>query len=345
MFDAAKGILMMVVVLVHTSDFLYLIAPDTQGNGGLHIYSLVPISMFFMISGYSFHQEKNLGAYIKQQAKYLLLPYALTPLIAIPIRTLLYTAMGRFSPDRITRILWGFLYGATQPIELLGQAVDCVDAMWFLPALFWGGLLHQLFRRIKNPRLAAGCIWGVVLAAMAMPSASTVQVPWLLVQACTSLGYLELGRLAKKYKVLYRRLSPAECIAALVLWGILQRYSGGSLWANVWTFGPLDYLGSGWIVTVLLRVYLQSGFAVARIAEPAAYIGRYSLYFLFVHGLELVVLPWSVAMGGVTAWFGLPYWMNLTALWLARVVVATAGCEVIRHLQRRLYQRKSLRKE
>lgn len=339
MFDVMKGLLMLVVVLSHTNSFVGLVTGSSIG-GYFRTYTVLPIALFFLIAGYSFRPEKDLPAYLRRQARDLLLPYLLMPVVCIPLRAVLYLALGRFSPDRLTRILWAFLYGATQPMELFGQAVDSVDAMWFLPTLFLAGLLHQLLHRLPGRILPSAAIWGIVIAAALFPPVSRLQVPWFLVQACTSLGMLEFGRLLKAYKVLHRPLPWWTLLPAALLLLFLHFHSGSSLWANVWTYGPVDYLGSVFLSVVLLQLYLRSGLAVAEWTQPLAYIGRYSLYFLCIHSAEMIILPWSDKMAAVLYWLPLPIPVVLFLLFAGRVLFAGVGTLLLDKGQRRIARQK-----
>ena len=329
MYDAAKGVLMLLVTLAHTNGFVGQMNGRTDGGGLFKIDTLLPICLFFLIAGYSFRLERDWKAYLKRQAKDLLLPYFLVPVAAALFRAALYAAAGQ-PVSGVSGILLGFLWGACQPMELFGCTLDTVGALWFLPALFFGGLLHQALLRLPSVKIRRALLWGVVLAAACIPSETAVRLPWFLAQSCTCLGYLELGRLLKKTKAFYRPLPVAVQVAmgvlAACLLAVFHRYSGASLWANVWTFGALDYFGSALAAAVLLRFYLQSGLAAARLTQPLATVGRYSLYFLAWHGFELVALPWGGAAAALFASSGLPDWGILLLLWAARSAAAMAGC-------------------
>lgn len=344
MFDVLKGILMLLVTLAHTNGFVGLVAGRTDGGGLFQIYSLPPIVAFFMISGYTSRPECSWTEYLKRQAKGLLIPYFLVPVVSVLFRLVLYSAAGRDTYSWAVSIPLGFLWGATHPMELLSLPVDGVGAMWFLPTLFLGGALHQALMRISRARLRAALLWGIVLVAACVPSELAIRLPWFVVQSCTCLGYLELGRLMKARKLLYIRMRPAGTAAivgtAIVLGVLFHTCSGASLWANVWTFGPLDYFGSALIALVLFRLYLKTGLAVSRLAQPLADIGRSSLHFLTLHGLELVALPWGTYAVELFSAIGLPDWGLLLLIWVIRSGAVLAGCAVIslvqRHLRRHL---------
>ena len=76
------------------------------------------------------------------------------------------------------------------------------------------------------------------------------------------------------------------------------------------------------------------------LAQPLADIGRSSLYFLTLHGLELVALPWGTYAVELFSAIGLPDWGLLLLIWVIRSGAVLAGCAVIslvqRHLRRHL---------
>ena len=337
MFDVFKGILLLLVTLAHTSGFVGLVEGRTDGGGIVRIYGLMPIAAFFMISGYSFRRERSWTGYLKRQVKSLLIPYFMVPVIAILFRLVLYTVMGREVLDWIIGTILGFLWGATQPMELLGLPVATVGAMWFLPTLFLGGVLHQAVMRVANDKGRCLLLWSIVLAGACVPSQVAIRLPWFLTQSCTCLGYLELGRLIKAHKLLHVRVRPviaAVAVGAAALLAVFfQTGSDASLWANIWTYGALDYFGSALIAVVLFRLYLRTGLAAAKLAQPLAYIGRYSLYFLTLHGLELVALPWGNDAAALFSMSGLSGWGLLLLIWSARSVAALLGCAVINRIQ------------
>ena len=347
MFDVLKGILMLLVVLVHQAGFsdrvveLHTAAVLQE----MMRYGVVPMALFFIASGYTMRREEDVKGYVKRQARQLLLPYLLLMCVCAGLRGALFLAMGRFRIQEISTVVLGFLYGAVQSFELFGEIwVAEVGAAWVLPTLFFRGLFRQLLWRIKEDRRPTICLWLLVIAAVTFPETERFQIPWLLVQSCTALGYLEVGQQLRKRKALFRRLPVPFVLAAVVCWFLMHRYSSAQMHANNWAFWMLDYLTAAAFSVVLLRLYLRTGLAAARFTGLLSYIGRYSLYFLLVHGGEMVIIPWDMSLREPLRSLPVSGELLFWVLFLLRVAFALVGCAAIVRIQRYLAQNAALQR-
>lgn len=332
MFDGIKGILMLLIVLVHHVSFAVAVENGAVARGlqWFFQYSVVMIGLFFICAGYSVVPVKNLKEYVKKQGKMLLIPYFGVMAASAVLASALAFAKGEFRIQEISTRVLAFLYGSVRPFELFGLVwVAAVVAMWFLPTLFLGGLLQQLFLRIKNRKAAQGCIWALVAAAAALPSTEQVHIPWFLVQGCTALGFLEIGRLLKTHKVLYRPLNLWFIGGTAVLWVCLHCFSQANVAANIWKLWMLDYIGGAAFAVVVLQLYLASGMAASYWIEPFAYIGRHSLYFLCIHGTELLVFPWIAELRPELLKLPLPVEVTVAGMFILRVALSVAGCMIM----------------
>lgn len=324
MFDVLKGILMILIVLIHTADFILAVMPAGGGAAvtrGLMRYSSVFIVIFFILAGYSFRPPADIGAYIKKQARQLLVPYGIIVISSTALRTLLFTAIsGRFRLQEISSGILGGLYGCVLPFELFGRVwAGGIVALWFLLALFFGNVIYALLWRLKNQRLTIFLIWTLSAAAALFPPVETVQLPWCIVQSCAVLGFLEIGRLLRKYKILYRRFHPLLLVPVLGVWVLAYLFSEANVAANLWRFGPVDYAVSSAVAAAVVILYTQSGLAVARFTGLTAYIGRYSLWVLFLHSFELLAIPWNGWLGGAIQRLGIPFGAAIFLLCALRV--------------------------
>ena len=347
MFDVMKGILMLLIVLVHQVSF----SDTVMGSQTAAVlqnwmkYSVTTMALFFIVSGYGMRREEDLKAYVKRQARQLLLPYLILMFVCAGLRGLLFLALGQFRIQEVSTIVLGFLYGANRSFELFGEIwVSAVGAFWFLLALFFSGLFRQLLWRIRNPKVQTVVLWALVVGAVSFPPAERFQFPWCLVQSCTALGYLEVGRLLKERKLLFRKLHPAFVILAAALWVGMHWCSTAQMGANLWPFWMLDYFTAAAFSVVLLWLYLRTGLAAARFTGLLSYIGRYSLYFLWLHGTEMLVFPWDPTVRPLLLSLHLPGWVIFWSIFLIRVAFSLAGCAVISHIHGRLGQRAALRR-
>lgn len=324
MFDVLKGILMLLIILVHSVEF----AGDTMMADpavGLLLqffrYSAVMMGLFFVISGYSFQPAENLWLYIKKQFKMFLLPYGIIIVASAFLRCVPALAAGEFRIQDISVVLVGGLYGAIVPIELFGVWGSGVVALWFLPAFFFSNVIYQLIWRIKNKKLAIALIWILSVGAVCFSSVYQVQLPWCLVQSCAALGFLETGRLLKKYKLLYQKINHFYILGALAVWILSHVFLTANMAANEWSYGPLSYAAAFPVCVILLNLYMRTGFAAARFTGLLSYLGRYSLWILFLHGAELLIVPWDRRLGMGFSVLGLSPIVTVGCAFVLRVVV------------------------
>lgn len=335
MFDVAKGILMLLVILGHQKGFfrtflgiehplLPLLGPSTR-------YDVVIMGLFFIMAGYTTHAEKDLKSFLKKNARAICVPYLWTMVALAALMSARYLLTGGFRFEIIRPILLGFLYGnGIAGFQLPGGfAAESVGAAWFLLALFWSGLIHQLFLRIPKPAAREAAIWCFTAAAVAFPSAHQLQLPWCIVPGCAAVGLRELGRLLKAHKILYRDINWPFAAAAAALTTILHLVSTAKFWSNTWQFWMLDYLSAAAIGVVLLQCYAASGLAAARFTDGLAYIGRYSLFFFCLHNIEMLLFPWQKLYTRLIVPSHLPWGAAFPLMYLSRVALAVAGCHLI----------------
>lgn len=344
MFDVLKGILMLMVIFAHHLHMVDMMAPSSQVHAAAQAllgYQAAPIALFFIITGYDFHPARSLRTYVKRQAKLLLIPYAVSVLAAALLSLAAGAVMGDLRWQRATVVIAGGLYGCIRNTEIFGVSAVSVIALWFLPALFFSGVFMQILWKIGNGRARALVLWLLAAAAAAAPSVDEFQVPWFLIQSCASLGFLEVGRLLKKYRLLYKPFPPLFYVGAVLLALWSMGFSQSNVGDNVYQFWLLDY-GAGILgAVVLLKIYMASEIVESEgpFAGFLEYFGRYSLYVLCLHGVEMLAFPWyeAVDLSGLT---GLGAAGAGILLYGVRVLAVWGCCAAVnRIMQRRRIKR------
>ena len=335
MFDVAKGILMLMVILGHQKGFFqtFLLIDNlfiSSMSFGEH-YDVVIMGLFFIMAGYSTHIEKDMKLYIKKNSKAILIPYFLTMVVLIVLRAIRYFCSGEFTIQIISPIALGFLYGnGIAGSKLFGTlTMESVGAAWFLLALFWSGFIHQLLLRINHSKVRVILAGSLTIAAVLFPDAHQFQVPWCIVPGCTAVGFREIGRLMKTHKMLYKKINWPFTGMAISLTIILHFISNAKFWSNVWQFGILDYLSAAAAGVVLLQLYIKSELAVARFTDGLAYIGRYSLYFFCLHNVEMLLFPWYKVYTHIFIPLHISWEMAFLIMYVGRIVFAVFGCYLI----------------
>ena len=348
MFDVLKGFLMLIIVFVHHASFI---------NGGMRPYSaegVLPkltnwsalvIGLFFVIAGYQLRPGGKWKDYVKKQFIQLIVPYFAAVILAALGRGLIwYLKTGEM---QISTILAGGCYGAIQNVEIFGVWAYSVQALWFLPTFFFSGLIFRLLWRIPREGIRKTVVWGVTAAAVYFPDAYQIQLPFFLVQSCAVLGLMETGYILRKEKLLYRKL-PVWCpVGACLLYLFCHLFSASNVASNVYRFGILDYAAAVLMSVVVLSGYVRLGIGEWKGTEMLAYIGRYSMLFLLVHGEGLLLIPWEEELGrwllrlpGLSA---LPFCVAAGLIYVCRCIGIFAGClglDLLMRLKYYLKQRK-----
>lgn len=282
--DIAKAIGIFMIVLGHTVD---------EGPVKQYVYSF-HIPLFFFLSGATFRVKgKPFGAFIKDKARALLVPYAVFALVSQLVYVLMQAvASGVMQGGRSfsMRDAWLGL--------LLGNA-EANRGLWFLPCLFLMSiLLYPIIRQMEeNPARGR---W-IALAAAAASAAYTFldgtlfeigNLPWKLDAALKLLGFALAGRVflrrvneafVRRWDVRAGALVLMLCGgAAGLLWNERIKYLG-SVYGNVWVF----YLSS--VCSVLGVCVLIAGMPGCR---PLEYAGRRTLAILVMHKFPILFFEW-----------------------------------------------------
>lgn len=329
MFDVLKGGLMLLIIAMHTIDFTNSVFPGNEFvAGGAWLFKVcgATMAMFFIFAGYNFRPAADIGKYIKKQARQFLLPYAIVIVLAAAATALRGILCGDFTIGSVSSIILGGLFGSAGSIRLFDRVwLGSVVALWFLLAFFFSGVLYNLIWRLKNPKMRIALIWVLTALAVAVPKNIAFMCPWTLVQSCAVLGFMEIGRLLKKYKLLYKKFHPIFVIAALALWAVMHIYSHASVGINEYRFLWLDYIAAAAAAVVFIKAYLASGAAVCDALAPLEYVGRYSMWFFCIHSFELLAFPWDERAAALFPADVSPVWVFVISFVL-RTAFAVLAC-------------------
>lgn len=186
MFDVLKGILMIAIITIHTLGFVKDTLPQDRAVSfctELYRFGGVVVALFFVLAGYSFKPARDIGKYIKKQAKEFLLPYAAAVLLTCACIAARGVLCGTFSFGSVSSVLFAGFFGATGSFELGGVWFASIVALWFPLAFFLSGTFYQLIRRIKNEKLVQALIWTLTALCVLVPQEIARYVPWTLVQS------------------------------------------------------------------------------------------------------------------------------------------------------------------
>ena len=168
--DAAKGILMMIVMLYHIiatcplKEFL-------SGFGG------PVVCAFFILSGYFFRSgAKSFGENVRRRAKTLMIPFLVYSLVLFAIGAVIHLAKCDQTPQEVLCCLRNYFGGCIWNRSIqnlfgwdynnLGKNYMFLADYWFLLALFMAEMLFLLIERFALRSPVRGAICAVLLPAV-----------------------------------------------------------------------------------------------------------------------------------------------------------------------------------
>ena len=229
--DIAKGILILLVVVFHTSwqaDVTGVTNPIFQQIGKFgFLASPFYMSAFFAITGYCANFDKPYIQFLLADIKTLLLPSVSLCLVAACIR---YAMMGE----------WDFSWVAPRYL------IRFLSLHWFLPALFWAKQLHFWFRKFKLNSLFLFLIY-LLFAVLGLYIVGHFKVYWWFAHGLMFVIYIHFGSLIKDRPI----LSKFIYFLLYLCYVLIMRFIFGSVpWIasethlRVWQM-PLFVLSSG----------------------------------------------------------------------------------------------------
>lgn len=260
--DAVKGIGIISIIFTHVT-----------GNHSPFIYA-VPI--FFFISGYMQSGKYSSPQLIKKLAKRLLIPYiaffVVISLLNIPNCDILSYCKDQFI---------GMLKGGNR---LYGD----YGTFWFINCFFLSCVTYNYIYR-KNRIIPAFLAMGLLaLFVQAYPKS----LPWSIQTVPLAVCYMICGHLTKKNnETLDNTLSRLNNTAVLVFSAFILI----ALWCIPQIYLDIKYDNYGIpIISFILSVVacyalcvfsgrIHSGFLVNYTIRPLAYIGKGSLFIMFIH--------------------------------------------------------------
>ena len=292
MFDFAKGLAMLAVVLIHSGAVAEF---DTYP---IVLIRSVVVAIFFMASGFWLRKRK-VKTGIRQAAEQLLTPYAIT-LVIIFLVGFLHRLVTRDMQDFLNVFLLSVLKRGAGPRT---------GALWFLVATFQTWSMYYLLMRLKNARLRVLLvIVGAVIGSGLLP---LHDYTYLLPQSLLMLPYIYAGYVIRE-KGLFDKEVPAWLLVAMSIPALIVAAFGKiDVIVDVADFGIFNIVAQLLFGYALIYVTLLINAKEWRWTEWIMEIGRHSLWVLCIHSIEMSVFPWSVlwkfvdpeSIGGILAHF------------------------------------------
>lgn len=343
MFDITRGILMIAVVLGHSiTAYIKYWEPEFTMHWWCYflvffkpvIYGVIP--MFFMMSGYGFRRKK-ISKNIKDNARYLLKPYAITAAVV----TIVCVAESLYKQQSVKDVLWyrmvPFLLGLCPGEDwLAGHYVGSIGPGWFLVVLALAGFILNLIFGLEQEWMRGVCILAAVAWCTRLPFISLI--PFCIIQALCCCGYMYIGYLLREHDLLYEPIGKKNIVILWLVSFAIMIPGNIEISQNVWALGMLDYIAGAITGFLLLRMSLLLGDERfrGRVTKALRVTGRYSLYILCVHTMEYLAFPWEKVQN-IFAGHSVT---GIVVTFIIRCLIIAAGSVLMRRCMERRRHRK-----
>ena len=334
-FDFYKGVLVLVVILYHIMELWRGLNADQSMYlpSKAALFKIIGFVMpsFFIISGFGY-KPMPIKDFAGRYSKMFLLPYLYTALAVIFIVVSKDVLRGRaIIPDLIT---YGcsFLFVHLGKGSVLMPFLKEVSTSWYIWSLFFVFLLLNLLNKVDSKPVKWLILVLMTLVGMYIPRLR-LEV-FCIPQVLVSCGIVYLGYLLNKNKWFYKPI-PKSHLIVLIFFTLLSLIFGASnLGAVYWKLGVLDYIGSIATTLLLLKLYSYIIFPDNHIVEAVMTLGRYSLWILCLHGIDMVAVQWE----NVIYRFGFNIWINIGLHVVLDGIFIFIGCVALIWLRKLRYK-------
>lgn len=298
MFDLTKGIIMLGVILLHCcNDYLdvltfasgetlavrLLLSPLAIGR-----YGAVP--MLFMICGYGIRRQPPVKS-IKNQLKLFAIPYCCVILVVAGCELAKWCIAGGSLPLRLFRRGLPFLLGLHPGEHSMRGSLEQIGPVWFFftytfASIYLNWVLQEKQVWVQALILAAGTAAALILTGIALP--------FCLQQIAICAGFMFVGMLLKRGKVLQQKLRVPALILVFLLCAFGTEVGG---WAeignNVYVLGGVDLVIAYLAGIVLLWLHQRLDVLQGVLADGLRWTGRHMMWLCCVHTVTCVVVPWD----------------------------------------------------
>lgn len=310
MFDLLKGIILLLVVYHHNRNLfpteMFDIATGYSDKNILHTISLIYektkflgdignkvigqalMPTLFIVSGFSI-RKRTISKSVSLGMEELMKPYFCTAIVTVLLNIIIHFCTFRYIPGAIKeslKLFGGMLLGFDQTVQFWGVTFFANGPIWFLLGLFWLTVLFNiLLNKVDEKKLIFYVLGVDIIGCLMYDKGFTF---FGLARGLIYIIFIYMGYYARKHKVLMSRHSWKVIIIYALLVTIpfiVQSFIGFSLF----------YLGIiyGFVGIGLIYVSLRINKAInGKISNALRYLGRYSLYFLCIHTVEMIAIPW-----------------------------------------------------
>jgi len=346
MFDMLKGVAMVFMVFAHNASAFPNLIFDKAGAESAfraikfmsYVYdiSILPRILFslvilpavammpalLVVGGYGFRKRpvsKSFKAHFKEMIK----PYIITVLATTFCNIFFHYAFFRYLPGALKeslKVFAGLALGVSQTVEIFGHTIYANGPVWFILAMFWSLLIFNIIMNYAKEKYIPYIVFALSVVGWLISYLKFS--PWCLSQGLIGVLYAYMGYRLKKNKFFSRDFTVKDKILAITLvfipnlvfisFGLITEMAD-----NIYSLGPVSYIENGLMGIFLLYLFLRMNSLNGPISDGFRKVGRYSLYFMCVHTVEMIAVPWYK----VAEIFGEKQMLGFCVLFVARVAL------------------------
>lgn len=301
--DIARGIAMLCIIMGHL------------GNRNIsRVVFTFHVPIFFLITGYLMSERTDNISYVKKKFRNLIVPYIVTCIVIIVLGAVEGLIKNGIAGGKEAILEWGYasIYGAgdsyTEPFY-----IKQIGAIWFLWATFWGSLFLKISVKLKeNIRI----VFILLLFLSGYFSRELFWFPLSIQAGCCATLFMYIGHVYKKNDSIINGLSP-ECKKVILLFATIVWLFFIKDFKSFWLVhcdigrGIIDIFGCLCACYVVFQISKYIEFKFVLLGRFLAYIGKYSIFMLCIHIIELNLFPWwrivnKICQVGMLSGFSLP---------------------------------------
>ena len=288
--DAAKGLAIILVIIGHSLSHDQL---GTTIKGCIYSFHM---PLFFILSALTFKLSADSGQFLSKTEKafrHLVVPVLLT--YALKYRITVVMANHLDWTAFLARRFNSLTFASCSPVYIQKAKIFGIGFLWFLVALFVGRTLFDyLHLKLKDDKKLI--IATAVCTILGLAAVKIQALPLALDIALACMPFFYFGYYLKSCKISENNRKIA--IYSLLIWiiGIIisnfwtdqDKYFYLDVAQRIYPLVPLCYIiaAAGTLLISCGSIFLTDRFS--KLSKPLIYIGKYSLYLLCIHYLDVL---------------------------------------------------------
>ena len=294
------------------------------------LFKMSSMPALLMVSGYGM-RKRPFSDGVARWGQELVRRYFVTMIFTVLLNCTLHYLVFRYLPGAIKeslKVFGGMALGLTKTTAFGNVTLFANGSAWYLLALFWALVVFNLIlNKVEEKKMPYVVI---AISIVGWLLSFVKYTPWCISQGLVGVFYIYLGYYIKKEKFFLKEFSFGKkvlYVSFVVIPGLV--FSALGLGMNmaddVYSLGPVTYIENGLFGIFFLYLSLKANVFKGRISGVVRIVGRYSLYVMCVHSVEMIAIPWYLL---VERFADRPV-LGFVLLYISRLIVIAIGVFII----------------